>query len=122
MLTCATISEQEHCVVMVLTNVSRPLIEKRSLIFIFMIRQPPRSTLFPYTTLFRSGLEIFDITNPTFGTLVSSDTFAKQTYAVAISGHYAYLSAPAALRILDIANPAAPTIVLDWSEIGRAHV
>src|SRR5256885_13223986 len=25
-----------------------------------MIRRPPRSTLFPYTTLFRSGLEITD--------------------------------------------------------------
>src|SRR2546430_2060098 len=24
-----------------------------------MIRRPPRSTLFPYTTLFRSGVEIF---------------------------------------------------------------
>src|SRR2546430_4108420 len=27
-----------------------------------MIRRPPRSTLFPYTTLFRSRLGIFDIT------------------------------------------------------------
>src|SRR3712207_7205803 len=26
--------------------------------FFLMIRRPPRSTLFPYTTLFRSGLEI----------------------------------------------------------------
>src|SRR5690349_22089033 len=31
-------------------------------IFFLMIRRPPRSTLFPYTTLFRSGveLEVFD--------------------------------------------------------------
>src|SRR5258708_12482926 len=31
-----------------------------------MIRRPPRSTLFPYTTLFRSGFslsEVFDTTN-----------------------------------------------------------
>src|SRR3712207_7379644 len=27
------------------------------MIFFIMIRRPPRSTLFPYTTLFRSGLE-----------------------------------------------------------------
>src|SRR3712207_8887138 len=27
-----------------------------SLVFFLMIRRPPRSTLFPYTTLFRSGL------------------------------------------------------------------
>src|SRR5256885_12606145 len=26
--------------------------------FFLMIRRPPRSTLFPYTTLFRSGMEI----------------------------------------------------------------
>src|SRR5690242_20869484 len=26
-------------------------------LFFLMIRQPPRSTLFPYTTLFRSGLD-----------------------------------------------------------------
>src|SRR2546430_11529953 len=25
-----------------------------------MIRRPPRSTLFPYTTLFRSGADVFD--------------------------------------------------------------
>src|SRR3712207_7165384 len=29
--------------------------EPQSLIFFLMIRRPPRSTLFPYTTLFRSG-------------------------------------------------------------------
>src|SRR3712207_9573159 len=26
-----------------------------------MIRRPPRSTLFPYTTLFRSGVELVDV-------------------------------------------------------------
>src|SRR3712207_6953912 len=26
-----------------------------------MIRRPPRSTLFPYTTLFRSGIEAIDV-------------------------------------------------------------
>src|SRR5258708_25749335 len=32
-----------------------------------MIRRPPRSTLFPYTTLFRSGLPILQITKESFG-------------------------------------------------------
>src|SRR6202047_997954 len=33
----------------------------RTLFFFFlMIRRPPRSTLFPYTTLFRSSAEVFD--------------------------------------------------------------
>src|SRR5437762_9981045 len=30
--------------------------------FFLMIRRPPRSTLFPYTTLFRSQIETFDAT------------------------------------------------------------
>ena len=30
-------------------------------VFFLMIRRPPRSTLFPYTTLFRSGLGGLDI-------------------------------------------------------------
>src|SRR5437016_14296382 len=32
-----------------------PFIYVITLIFFFIIRRPPRSTLFPYTTLFRSG-------------------------------------------------------------------
>src|SRR5256885_7154092 len=33
---------------------NRPLLVMRSNFFFLMIRRPPRSTLFPYTTLFRS--------------------------------------------------------------------
>src|SRR5437773_6608859 len=32
--------------------------------FFLMIRRPPRSTLFPYTTLFRSGAEIGEPVHP----------------------------------------------------------
>src|SRR5207253_10537488 len=36
-----------------------------SFIFFFlMIRRPPRSTLFPYTTLFRSQLSVFHVQHP----------------------------------------------------------
>src|SRR5258708_10820211 len=39
--------------------------------FFLMIRRPPRSTLFPYTTLFRSGVEDDrDIVGPALGDLV----------------------------------------------------
>src|SRR3712207_7658983 len=31
------------------------------LFFFLMIRRPPRSTLFPYTTLFRSAMAVLDI-------------------------------------------------------------
>src|SRR3712207_8670305 len=41
-----------------------------------MIRRPPRSTLFPYTTLFRSGFELRDEKPGHFsGTLTSPRTF-----------------------------------------------
>ena len=33
--------------------------KNRLLVFFLMIRRPPRSTLFPYTTLFRSRILIF---------------------------------------------------------------
>src|SRR3712207_8344262 len=39
--------------------------------FFLMIRRPPRSTLFPYTTLFRSGLEIRDRVPPGCGGAVA---------------------------------------------------
>src|SRR5690606_41144345 len=38
-----------------------------SLVFFFMIRLPPRSTLFPYTTLFRSRGEISSWTTSSAG-------------------------------------------------------
>src|SRR2546426_11927875 len=34
----------------------RSLVDRSCLFFFLMIRRPPRSTLFPYTTLFRSHL------------------------------------------------------------------
>src|SRR5258706_5972292 len=34
-----------------------PRIFRRGYLFFLMIRRPPRSTLFPYTTLFRSGID-----------------------------------------------------------------
>src|SRR3989442_13726112 len=40
---------------------------RRILFFFFlMIRRPPRSTLFPYTTLFRSGVAGFYLIGPRF--------------------------------------------------------
>src|SRR2546430_12553626 len=38
----------------------KPIVAKPfAIIFFLMIRRPPRSTLFPYTTLFRSSFEAF---------------------------------------------------------------
>src|ERR1041385_7575146 len=62
--TCARPRSEEHTSELQsrLHLVCRLLLEKNrqtcgpvSCIFFLMIRRPPRSTLFPYTTLFRSG-------------------------------------------------------------------
>src|SRR5690349_23577423 len=42
-----------------------------------MIRPPPRSTLFPYTTLFRSETVAIDVNNKEYRTALSND-FAKR--------------------------------------------
>src|SRR2546430_3979294 len=42
--------------------------------FFLMIRRPPRSTLFPYTTLFRSKTLLARITRPGFFFFLSSPT------------------------------------------------
>src|SRR5689334_25429150 len=53
------------------------------LIFFFlMIRRPPRSTLFPYTTLFRSGID----ENMENNHVISSDPTKKITSAEGIDG------------------------------------
>ena len=43
------------------TGLSRTALALVVVFFFLMIRRPPRSTLFPYTTLFRSGLERIEI-------------------------------------------------------------
>src|SRR3712207_9010178 len=45
-----------------------------------MIRRPPRSTLFPYTTLFRSAEDIVEIVREEFGK--GNDFCQKITYRV----------------------------------------
>src|SRR4030066_821041 len=60
--------------------------------FFLMIRRPPRSTLFPYTTLFRSVKEIFRIIkmiNEEHGTTI---VLVEQNAAMALQvAHYGYV-------------------------------
>src|SRR3712207_8584563 len=46
-----------------------------------MIRRPPRSTLFPYTTLFRSGMRISEIT-PLAGAGTSTVTLSVSSSTI----------------------------------------
>src|SRR2546428_7606598 len=54
-----------------------------------MIRRPPRSTLFPYTTLFRSGVSVGTVTSYTFSSVAAGHTiaasFAVDTYTLTAS-------------------------------------
>src|SRR5256885_12690306 len=56
--------------------------------FFLMIRRPPRSTLFPYTTLFRSGLVLFppggsgDALEQQMRSLETQSTLKKRTLDV----------------------------------------
>src|SRR5439155_22987322 len=53
--------------------------------FFLMIRQPPRSTLFPYTTLFRSTVELrFGLPALTCGWLLWSGRTARQIGATLV--------------------------------------
>src|SRR2546430_15382201 len=68
-----------------------------------MIRRPPRSTLFPYTTLFRSGLGSafsFDIANAFVRYNATSDASPKLNWAAAAF-------TPADLRFAEISNTTA---------------
>src|SRR5258707_10806954 len=61
-----------------------------------MIRRPPRSTLFPYTTLFRSGsVSVGELAN-TFG--VSHETIRRDLKLLADQGHLDVVHGGAARR------------------------
>ena len=78
-----------------------------------MIRRPPRSTLFPYTTLFRSALTF--VTVPALVTVVQRRTGSgKGNLVVDLAG-------------VSHSDSAGLALLLQWvgdaqAEIGRAHV
>src|SRR5260370_414590 len=84
-----------------------------ALIFFFlMIRPPPRSTLFPYTTLFRSAPTVTDnatstLTSPTNGHWVDATHYAID-----------YTVADANVTLADVTFNVSGA----QDEIGRAHV
>src|SRR5258708_38916976 len=94
--------------------------------FFLMIRRPPRSTLFPYTTLFRSGFSPFFFqwrfsnvpiaaaTNQTLP-LANLDFTNQGNYSVAISNVVGtVVSSNAFLTVLDPRNPWGDGIPNCW--------
>src|SRR3712207_8286383 len=70
---------------------------RAQLVFFLMIRRPPRSTLFPYTTLFRSSLSTVTSESPAFwfGSSPGATVLLWSGFAVAFAAGSASLSPPA---------------------------
>src|SRR5438552_17411255 len=67
--------------------------------FFLMIRRPPRSTLFPYTTLFRSLFQavdpVFEIVHPSIrGGVRGPDDFARRPWNWRSEEHTSELQSP----------------------------
>src|SRR5690242_16358882 len=88
-----------------------------SIFFFLMIRRPPRSTLFPYTTLFRSGRKMES------GRWIES---VNPSHCRQIVGRAAAATVDQAKLAIASAKDAFPawrdTPVPQRAEIGRAHV
>src|SRR3712207_8512460 len=76
---------------------------KTIIFFFLMIRRPPRSTLFPYTTLFRS---------PVAGSQYSITSSSSRSRRIALAGSPAH----------SLQSQNFSTIHVHSAEIGRAHV
>src|SRR3989449_10379384 len=67
-----------------------------------MIRRPPRSTLFPYTTLFRSDLE---------ATFAPGRNFANKLWNI---GRFILAQLPERVQPIDTVDPSALPLVDRW--------
>src|SRR6266566_1092627 len=79
------------------------------LFFFLMIRRPPRSTLFPYTTLFRSGLHAAGKVTNRKGLY---DGVSVGTFALGSPALYDWLGASPDVRMLPVGaviDPALPS-------------
>src|SRR5260370_33494912 len=113
-LLCSSFQDFFHFILFFFLN--RYLASYLLFFFFLRIRRPPRSTLFPYTTLFRSHMQL-----PFMGT-VTADDFYTGTAAALAGG---------TTSIIDFVIPDPQEPLLDayrkwrgWAEkeIGRAHV
>src|SRR3712207_8618512 len=89
-----------------------------------MIRRPPRSTLFPYTTLFRSPLPAPGVRQREQVLAVPREEVEHQVGHRGGRGHPAHLRAGAVHPPLQRAEARTAARVEgdDLAEIGRAHV
>src|SRR2546430_15820036 len=83
--------------------------------FFLIIRRPPRSTLFPYTTLFRSRRD---------GGVGGRPALGHRAQTVKLPGRALVLGLARSGQAgaLALARRGVPTVGVDRAEIGRAHV
>src|SRR5256886_8777856 len=103
-----------------------------SYFFFLMIRRPPRSTLFPYTTLFRSGSWVRDFAD---GTIVRYERLPPVASLPELTEPPSYFNREVRqafqmswrelrryIEGLHRAGFDVSTLTVQWHEIGRAHV
>src|SRR3712207_9113369 len=62
--------------------------------FFLMIRRPPRSTLFPYTTLFRSLLMLFEVYAQPWDVVLTSSAMAEEVIRTLVGSIALVLAVP----------------------------
>ena len=83
-----------------------------------MIRRPPRSTLFPYTTLFRSGYMMLLLVLAVGAGSAAAATVGDLRWMIIVGGAIILLILPGFF----VVNPNGSKELVFFGEIGRAHV
>src|SRR2546430_12437536 len=87
-----------------------------------MIRRRPRSTLFPYATLFRSGLAVGIVATFALGRLIASQLFQTSAYnPMLLSATLAILGVAALLACLIPAWRASSVKDLKSTRLNSSH-
>ena len=107
-------------------------------VFFLMIRRPPRSTLFPYTTLFRSGSAPYFYSTPFFVAAASTPAFDTAHFSLRqrpafytahfslrqrpafYTAHFLLQQRPRFLYLPILAAAAPPLLILPISRCGSA--
>src|SRR5437016_10118316 len=84
-----------------------------------MIRRPPRSTLFPYTTLFRSGASQLETFDPKPGVPTGGPFASIQTSSSGV--RISELMPRMAARLKDVAPPDGLTPLKFYGEFTRLY-
>jgi len=69
---------------------------------------------YAYLAASHGGLHVVDISDPEEPVLITSVVLSDVAYGVAVAGDYAYVVGDVGLQIINISNPAAPTLEGDF--------